>query len=161
VETSLAAGVSIARISRERGAPSPDAISRHIRSGHLPRQIEERVLRVTGLDSVAIASRVLDIARRARTSALIAAEQHNHAAVARAGDSELRALTALVAMGAHSEAEVELDAAARHVFRAVINVARRDPASAEAVAAELEKQGHASLAEDVLTHISRTEEIES
>lgn len=161
LETQLAQGVSIARISRQRGAPSADAIARHIRAGHLPRQIEERVLRATGLDSVAVASRVLDIARRARASALIAAEQNNHAAVARAGDSELRALSALVAMGGASEMEIELDAASRRVFQAVVNVARTNPASARAVAAELERLGHVTEADDVLSHISRIEEIES
>ncbi|MET2012357.1 hypothetical protein ABXJ56_12440 [Microbacterium chocolatum] len=157
LEQQLAAGVSISRLSRGRGAPSRHSIARHIRGGHLPQQIEERVLRLTGLDSVAVASRVLDIARRARTSALVAEEQNNHAALARAGDSELRALLALVAMRGPdaTESEIEIDADSREIAKAVFTAARLDAHVAATIQAALRNAGHVHIADELSAFVSR------
>lgn len=159
LEVSLAQGVTISRLSRQRGAPSRHSIARHVMSGHLPRALEDQAVRAQGLDFTSIAARINDIARRARTSALEAAEAGNAAALARANASELRALMALVAVSGPdaSEVEIQTDADARAIARAVFAVAKDDAHVAESIGRMLENMGHGTAAEDVFDQTSRNE----
>lgn len=162
LETQLASGWSISRISRQLWAPGRDSIRHHIRSYHLPAAIQGEVERVTGLDTTTLLARVGDIATRARTSAQEAEEAGDRAGVLKAGDAELRALGILSASGVHSEADMELNAAFRDIARAVYLTARRGERDAvETIAAELYEAGRAEIAEDILDQIpnSRNEEV--
>lgn len=161
-ELALANGVSIARIVRQPYAPSRDSIRRHIRAGHLPAQTQEQVERTTGLDRTSVVARISDVARRARETALTAAEAGDRISTLKAGDSELRALGALVAMRGPdaSEAEIELDSDARNVYMAVINVSKTDSTFASRLAEELEILGHVTVAAEILGLNSQTLEIE-
>ena len=103
-------------------------------------------------------ARISEIAQRARTTALEAAEADDRAGVLRAGDSELRALSALAVAGETSEQEIAARAAHRDVTTAVIRVARRDAATAEAIAIELDAMYRPILAEEVREQV--TSEIE-
>lgn len=139
LESALAAGTSIVRISRQDWAPGRESIAYHLRSGHLPEQLQQRAERALGLDHTSVVARISDIAQRARTTALEAAEAEDRIGVLRAGDSELRALSVLAAAGETSEHEVAQHAAHRDLSAAVIRLARRYPEAAEAVAAELDR----------------------
>lgn len=149
LETALATGTSISRIAKQDWAPGRESITHHVNSGHLPEQLQQQAERAQGLDHTSVVARISDIARRARTSALEAAEAGNQGALARANDSELRALMALSAMGETSEFEIEQRAAHRDLSAAVIHLARRDPAAVEAVADELESMYRPLLAEEI------------
>lgn len=124
--------------------------------GHLPVAIQAEVERATGLDSTTVVARISDIAARARTTALEAAEVGDRAAVLKAGDGELKALGALVSMRGSdvAEIEIELDSDARNVYMAVLNVVKNDSTTASRLAAELEKAGHVTLASEILSHVS-------
>ncbi|MFK3678695.1 hypothetical protein ACI2IP_13265 [Microbacterium sp. NPDC090218] len=102
-----------------------------------------------GLDSSTIAARIVDAAQRARETALKALESGNSATVLRAGDAEVRALGMLTAMGETSEQEIQFRAAAKDLAAAVIRVARRDPATAEVIASELDRMHRPAIAEDI------------
>ena len=157
LESALAAGTSISRISRQTWAPGRDSIRAHIQSGHLAPQLQATVERQHGLDSVTIAGRVVDAAQRARETALDALQSGNPTVVLRAGDAEVRALSMLSAMGETSEQEVQLRTMYRDVATAVIRVARRDPATAEVIAAELDAMHRPTIADDIRDQISNSE----
>lgn len=157
LESALAAGTPISRISRQTWAPGRDSIRAHIQAGHLPQQLQETVERMHGLDSVTIAGRVVDAAQRARETALDALQSGNPTVVIRAGDAEVRALSMLSAMGETSETEVQLRTMYRDVAMAVIRVARRDPATAEVIAAELESMHRPTIADDIRDQITNSE----
>lgn len=149
LEMALASGSSIVRISKQDWAPGRESIAHHLRAGHLPEQLQQQAERAQGLDYTTVTARITDIARRARTTALEAAEAGDRAGVLRAGDSELRALSIIAAGGETSEFEIEQRAAHRDLSAAVIRLARRDPAAAEAVADELESMHRPLLADDI------------
>lgn len=149
LETALAQGTPISRISRQSWAPGRDSIRAHIQAGHLPQQLQATIERMQGLDSATIAGRIVDAAQRARETALDALDAGNPTVVLRAGDAEVRALGMLSAMGETSETEVEMRIAFRDIAAAVFRVARRDPAAAEQIAAELESMYRPLLADDI------------
>ena len=149
LESALAAGTSISRISRQPGLPGRDSIRAHIAAGHLPEQLQGTIERQQGLDAVTITARIADAAERARTTALDAVEAGNATVVLRAGDAEVRALGMLTAMGETSETEIQLRTMFRDVAMAVIRVARRDAATAEIIAAELDAMHRPAIADDI------------
>jgi hypothetical protein len=149
LESALAAGTSISSIARQPWTPGRDSIRGHIAAGHLPQQLQDAVERQYGLDSSSIAARVVDAAQRARETALDALENNNHTIVLRAGDAEVRALSMLSAMGETSEQEIQLRTMFRDVATAVIRVARRDPATAEIIAVELDRMHRPAIADDI------------
>lgn len=154
LETQLASGWSISRISRQTWAPGRDSIRFHVRAHHLPAQLQDVVERVTGLDTTTVLARVSDIATRARAASLEAEEAGDRAGVLKAGDAELRALGMLSAHGEHSEADIELRDAFAAIARAVYLSARRgERDTVSAVAAELYEMGRAEIAEDILDQI--------
>lgn len=161
LETALAAGTSISRISRQPGLPGRDSIRAHIAAGHLPQQLQATIERMQGLDSATIAARVVDAAQRARETALDALQSGNATVVLRAGDAEVRALGMLTAMGETSEDEVTLRTMHRDVAAAVIRVARRDPETAEIIAAELDSMHRPSIADDIRDQANSRIEITS
>lgn len=149
LESALAAGTSIVRISRQDWAPGRESIAYHLRSGHLPKQLQQRAERAQGLDHTSVIARIADIAQRARTTALEAREAEDRTGTLRAGDSELRALSVLAAAGETSEHEVAQRAAHRDLSAAVIRLARRDPAAVEAVAVELDRMYRPLLSAEI------------
>lgn len=149
VETALAAGTSISRISKLDWAPGRESIAFHVRAGHLPQQLQQQAERAQGLDHTTVLARVTDIARRARTVALEATEAGDRTGVLRAGDSELRALSVLVTTGETSEQEIELRSMFKDLAAAVVRVSRRDPETAETIAAELDRMHRPAIADDI------------
>ena len=149
LETALASGTPISRIAEQSWAPGRESITHHLRSGHLPQQLQEQAERVLGLDHTTVLARVSDIAGRARAAALEAADAGDRAAVLKAGDSELRALGILTANGETSESEIVLRSMFRDIAAAVIRLARRDPDAAEPIAAELDAMHRPNIAADV------------
>jgi hypothetical protein len=154
LETALAQGVPVSRISRQDWAPGRDSIRHHLQSGHLRTELQEQAERAQGLDYTTVVARISEIAQRARTTALEAAEAADRAGVLRAGDCELRALSALAVAGETSEHEIATRAARRDVSAAVIRVARRDAATAEVIAMELDAMYRPILAEEVREQVN-------
>lgn len=162
VETALADGTSLSRIARSSpSAPSRDSLRRHVQQGHLPVQLQDRAARAQGLDLTTLVSRVSDIAQRARSTALEAVESSNHAAAVRAGDAELRALTALVGLGVDDERQAALLAMRGAVARAAYTVAQSTPEVAELIAIQLDRDGHHDLADELRPPFSETKEVTS
>lgn len=157
LESALAAGTPISRIARQPFSPGRDSIRAHIQAGHLPQQLQVTIERMQGLDSATIAGRIVDAAQRARETALDALDAGNPTVVLRAGDAEVRALGMLSAMGETSETEVEMRIAFRDIVAAVFRVARRDPAAAEQIAAELETMHRPLLADDIRDQFPNSE----
>lgn len=149
LETALAEGVSISRVSQQHWAPGRESISHHLKAGHLPEQLQQQAERAQGLDYTSVVARISDIAGRARTTALEAAEAGDRTAVLRAGDSELRALSILVGSGESSEHDVAQRAAHRDLSVAVLRLARRNPEAVEPVVAELEDMYLPLLASEI------------
>lgn len=149
LETALAEGVSISRIAKQHWAPGRESITHHINGGHLPQQLQQQVERAQGLDYTSVVARITDIAGRARTTALEAAEAGDRTAVLRAGDSELRALSVLANSGETSEHEIAQRAAQRDLAVALFRLARRDPEAGEAAAIELEAMHRPLLADEI------------
>jgi hypothetical protein len=149
VETALAAGTSIVRISRQDWAPGRDSIAYHLRAGHLAAELQQQAERAQGVDYTTVVARISDIAQRARTVALEAAEAGDRTGVLRAGDSELRALSVLAATGETSEQEIELRSMFKDLSAAVVRVSRRDPETAETIAAELDRMHRPAIADDI------------
>lgn len=150
LEQALLAGHSIARISRNHEMPSRDSIRRHVQGGHLPAAIAEEVARAHGLDATSIAARVVDIARRARETALEAQEARDRRGVLAAGDSELRALQALGGAGIDTEADVFLQQGVAVLARSALTVAQQHPELAALLAADLHRRDRDDLADDLL-----------
>lgn len=149
VEIALAEGTSISRISKQHGGPGRESITHHLQAGHLRHDLQARAERALGLDYTTVVARVSDIAQRARTTALEAAEAGDRAGVLRAGDSELRALAVLVDNGETSEIDIARREAFRDTAVALVRVARRDSAVGEAVANELDAMHRPVIAEDI------------
>lgn len=149
-------GESISRIARRSDMPSRDSIRRHVLHGHLAPDIAEQVARSHGLDSAAVAQRIADVAQRAREAGLEALEAGDRAGVLRAGDAELRALSALSGLGVELERDAFVADGVRDIARAVFVLARSNPAVAEAVAVQLDSMGRTELAEDLLEQIPET-----
>lgn len=157
LETQLASGWSISRISRQTWAPGRDSIRFHVRAHHLPAQLQDVVERVTGLDTTTVLARVSDIATRARTSAQEAEEAGDRAGVLKAGDAELRALGMLSVHGETSEADIELRDAFAAISRAVYLSARRgERVAVETIAAELYEADRGEIAEDILDQLPKS-----
>lgn len=157
VETALAEGVSISRISKQHWAPGRESITHHLNAGHLRADLQQQAERAQGLDFTSVVARISDIAGRARTTALEAAEAGDRTTVLRAGDSELRALSVLAAAGESSEHEIAQRAAHRDLSAAVLRLARHDPTAVEAVAVELEGMFRPLLADLLRDQISISE----
>lgn len=157
VETQLAQGISISRISKQHWAPGRESITHHLNGGHLAADLQERAERAQGMDYTSVAARISDIAGRARTTALEAAEAGDRATVLRAGDSELRALSVLAAAGESSEHEIAQRTAQRDLSAAIVRLARRNPEAVEPVAVELESMYRPHLADDIRDQISNRE----
>lgn len=156
VETALADGTSFSRIARNNGAPSRDSLRRHVAQGHLPAALQDRAERAQGLDLTTIVSRISDVAQRARRTALEAAEAGDRAGVLRAGDGELRALTALQGAGIDDERQAALLAMRGAVAKAAYSLAQTSPELAEMIAIELENDGHHDLADELRPQIPET-----
>lgn len=157
IESALAQGVSLSRISRTQGAPGRDSIRRHVTSGHLAPAVQAEVERLHGLDSTTIAARIVDAARRAREISIEALEEGDRTVALRAIDTETRTLGMLATMDVTSEADAELAEMFKTTAHAVYLLARRDAATAEAVAAQLEAMHQHPLADDVRDQISNRE----
>jgi hypothetical protein len=149
IEIALAEGHSISRVSRQHWAPGRESIAHHLQAGHLRADLQGRAERALGLDHTSLLARISEIAQRARTTALEAAEAGDRQGVLRAGDSELRALAVLTATGESGEAEISQREIYRDASVALVRVARRDPGVAEAVAAELDRMHRPFLADDL------------
>lgn len=145
----MAQGASLSRISRTPGVSSRDSLRRHITSGHLAPAVQAEVERLHGLDSTTIAARIVDAARRAREVSLEAMQDGDRASTLRAIDTETRTLGMLATLGVSSETDVELAEIFKVTTHAVYMLAQRDPATAEAVAAELETMHRPAIAEDI------------
>ncbi|WP_187358401.1 hypothetical protein [Microbacterium testaceum] len=139
--------------------PSRDGIRRHVANGHLPEQIAERVAQMHGLDSTALASRVVDIAQRAREAALEALEAGDRRGVIQAGDAELRALAALGGAGIDSEHDVFVNHGTATMTRAVYAVAKAHPEVAQLIAVHLQQRDRDDLADDLLNSIPETKAV--
>lgn len=149
VETALAHGEPFRVISRGSGGlVEPDALRRHITSGHLPPELQDSAEATHGLDTTTLVHRVYEIAQRARETALEARASGHHSAVIRAGDAEARALGILAGLGVRREADIEDADVFKQTARAVLR-ASRSPAVAEAVAAELDALDRPALADDL------------
>ncbi len=161
LETALASGTSISRISRLEWSPGRESITHHLQSGHLSEQLQERAERAQGLDLTTVVARISDIAQRARTTAIEAAEAGDRAGVLRAGDSELRALSVLATSGESSELDIARRRSFQDLSAAVVRVARRDADTAEIVAVELDAMYRPILAEDIREQFESRNEITS
>lgn len=153
----MAQGVSLSRISRTPGAPGRDSLRRHIASGHLAPAIQAEVERLHGLDSTTIAARIVDAARRAREISIEALEEGDRTVALRAIDTETRTLGMLATLDVTNEAEAELAEMFKTTTHAVYLLARRDAATAEAVAAQLEAMHQHTLAEDIRDQFPESE----
>lgn len=112
-----------------------------------------------GLDSTAIASRVVDIAQRARAAGLEALEAGDRRGVLQAGDAELRALAALGGAGIDAEADVFLQHGTATVARAVYAVVQDHPEVAQLIAENLQQRDRDDLADDLLDSIPETKAV--
>lgn len=149
IETALAEGRSFSHVSRISGAPSRDAIRRHVMNGHVNPEIADAVARSHGMDAVAVAGRLADATSRAREAGLVALEAGDAALALRAIDVEVRTLGVLANMGTEREYDAELALKARHVAHAAIKLVRDDPTQAEPLAAELDRINSADMASDL------------
>lgn len=157
IETALAQGMPLSRISRSTGAPSRDSLRRHIASGHLAPQLQQAVERLHGLDATTVTARIVDAARRAREISIEAFAEGDRTNALRAIDTEMRSLAVLSTLGVSSETEAEMAKAYQDTAKAVFVAARQDPAAAEAVASELYDLERGDIAEDLLAQISNPE----
>lgn len=161
LEQQLLAGHSISRIARHPEMPSRDSIRRHVAGGHLPAALAEKVAAMHGLDTTALAARVVDIAQRAREVGLEALEAGDRRGVLQAGDAELRALSALGSAGINSEADVWMQHGTATMTRAVYAVAKDHPEVAQLIAADLQQRDRDDLADDLLDSIPTPEALEA
>lgn len=161
IDTALADGLSFARISRMEGAPSRDSIRRHVLAGHLDAAAQEAVERAHGLDTIAIAGRFADGARRAREAGLDALESGNVTLSLKALDTEARLLGMLTSMGVEREYDADLALGARDIARAALVAAQSHPEVAEIIAAELDRVHRSELADDVRGQVNSRNEITS
>ncbi len=141
--------------------PSRDSIRRHVQGGHLPAAIAEEVARAHGLDATSISARIVDIARRARETALEAQEARDRRGVLAAGDSELRALTALGGAGVETEHDAFMRDGVAVLARSALAVAQAHPELAELLAADLQQRDRDDLADDLLDSIRTPEALEA
>lgn len=149
IETALAEGRSFSHVSRIAGAPSRDAIRRHVMNGHVNPEIADAVSRSHGLDVVSVAGRLADATTRAREAGLVALEAGDAALALRAIDVEVRTLGVLSNMGVEREIDADLALKARHVAHATIQLVRDDPTQAEPLAAELDRIYSSDMAADI------------
>lgn len=149
LETALAAGSSISSIAKQDWAPGRESITHHLKGGHLPAQLQQQAERATGLDYTSVVGRISDIAERARSTAIEAAEAGDRAGVLRAGDSELRALSILATSGETSEFEITQRSAHRDLSVAVVRLAREGSVAVQAIADELESMHRPLLADEI------------
>lgn len=137
--------------------PGRESITHHLNGGHLAADLQQQAERAQGMDYTSVVARISDIAGRARTTALEAAEAGDRTAVLRAGDSELRALSVLAAAGETSEHEIAQRTAQRDLSAAIVRLARRNPEAVEPVAVELESMYRPHLAEEIRDQMSISE----
>lgn len=156
IESALAQGVPLSRIASTLESPGRDSLRRHITSGHLAPTVQADIERLHGLDSTTVAARIVDAARRAREVSIEAMADGDRAHVLRAIDTETRTLAMLSTLGVNSETEAELQQAYKDTARAVFLAVRRDPATAEVIAAELIDIDRSDVAEDLLSQIPET-----
>ncbi|MFF7683875.1 hypothetical protein ACFZA2_14075 [Microbacterium sp. NPDC007973] len=149
IEIALAEGVSLSRVSQQHWAPGRESLRHHLDGGHLRADLQERAERALGLDYTSVVARIADIAQRARTTALEAAEAGDRAGVLRAGDSELRALAVLTANGESSELDIARNAWTQDVALAVVRVGRRGDRAVDAVADELDALHQTEIADEI------------
>lgn len=161
IDTALAEGLSFSRISRMTGAPSRDSIRRHVLAGHLDPAAQEAVERAHGLDTIAIAGRFADGARRAREAGLDALDSGNVILSLKALDTEARLLGMLTAMGVEREYDADLALGARDIARAALVAAQNYPEVAEIIATELDRVRRPDLADDVRDQANSRNEITS
>lgn len=156
IESALAQGVSLSRVSRSSDSPGRDSLRRHITSGHLAPAVQAEVERLHGLDSTTIAARIVDAARRAREVSLEAMQDGDRASTLRAIDTETRTLGMLATIGVSSETDAELAEIFKATTHAVYVLAQRDPATAEVVAAQLDSMHRPAIAEDIRDQFPET-----
>ncbi|MEZ3156685.1 hypothetical protein AB1K56_07090 [Microbacterium sp. BWR-S6Y] len=149
VEIALAQGTSISSIAKQHGAPGRESITHHIKAGHVRADLDEKIARAQGMDWTTVSARIAEIAQRARTTALEAAEAGDRQGVLRAGDSELRALSVLATSGADSEYEIARNAWTQDVALAVVRVGRRGDQAVDAVANELVALHRPEIADEI------------
>lgn len=158
VEESLAEGSSISSVSRQLGLrPGRESIANHIKGGHLRADLEERVLRHQGLDTVSIVGRITEIAQGHRQTVLEAEETGNGALAIRARDAELRALGALAAAGFDTERDAQAQVLTRRIANAAVTVAKTDSAVADALLLALDAAGHPDVADLLAIELSANE----
>lgn len=149
IETALAEGRSFSHVSRISGAPSRDAIRRHVMNGHVNPEVAQAVERSHGLDVVSIAGRLADATTRAREAGLVALEAGDAALALRAIEVEVRTLGVLGNMGVEREIDADVALKARHVAHAAIKLVRDDPTQADPLAAELDRMYSSDMADEV------------
>lgn len=149
IETALAEGRSFSHVSRISGAPSRDAIRRHVLNGHVHPEVADAVMRSHGLDVVSVAGRLADATTRAREAGLVALEAGDAALALRAIEVEVRTLGVLGNMGVEREIDADVALKARHVAHAAIKLVRDDPTQADPLAAELDRIYSADMAADI------------
>jgi hypothetical protein len=117
---------------------------------------DETTVAALGLDAVSVAMRVHAVAERARDAGSDALDRGDTNAAIRAGDAELRALSALTSLGVKHESMVEHFEAARQILSAAGRVARRDALAAALLADEIERGGQRVMADDLRAAIPET-----
>lgn len=146
IEDALASGRSSIRGIARHWEIDAESLRRHVRN-HLDPVVQEALRAVPGASALGIAERMLAIADDAHAVRIDALNAGERTAASRAGDAELRALTALAnRLGVRSgDALRELDDAAT-LATAVARAARRDPDVGESLARILETLDRPDLA---------------
>lgn len=106
IHAALIDGASFGRVSLAFAPLTRNSVRRHALN-HLPPAVAAEVDGAGELTPTGLLGRVLDVARSARETRAEALELGHHNVALRAGDAELRALSALAALGVRDESEVE------------------------------------------------------
>ncbi|MFC3296434.1 hypothetical protein [Clavibacter michiganensis] len=119
-------------------------------------KVKEALRTVEGLSPAVVIMRVQEVANSARDLRDEALEKGNIAAALRAGDAELRALTALAERFGISSDTVARDLqAADDVYRAVGSTAAQSAEAGQLLADALEQLGHRVFADTLRASTSR------
>jgi hypothetical protein len=138
---------------------SRNAVRRHALN-HLPEAIAAEAQGTVGLTRSTLLERVHDVVRSAREVREEALQLGHHSTALRAGDAELRALSALATLGVRHEAEVESLTAQRVTIGVLKRSVRQSPELAELVAREFEAVDQPGVAESIRGFISRNKELQ-
>ncbi|UQB14587.1 hypothetical protein [Clavibacter nebraskensis] len=158
IEGAAIDGERISRIARAFEV-YPDAVRRHLYA-HVDLKVKEALRTVEGLSPAVVIMRVQEVANSARDLRDAALDKGNIAAALRAGDAELRALTALAErFGITSDTVARDLQAADDVAVAVASTAIKSHEAGLLLADALEQLDHRVFAETLRASISRNKEL--